>query len=245
MNTPKIVLLNGPPRSGKDTAARAIIAELRRIATDDAKRSGLEKPDPATFPSYADIVGAGHELKEMTHAAYGMPGRAHDYYEKVKGEPSADFDGRTPRDAYIHFSEAVMKPAFGQDVFGRRWINRIARMGLLTSGRVIVVPDAGFAAEWEPVLAVIPNADVLLVQIDASRRGCTFEGDSRGYITLPVDCVTLENNRPGTIGRAVFQHDAARAVVTWLEQRAIRIAMAAKLTPRLMPAPDAPAEAAE
>lgn len=202
----KIIFLNAPPRAGKDTGARAIIAELRAAARADGK-------EPSA--SYSDIVGLAHELKELTHRAYGMD-VPHDFFEKIKGERLPAFQGRTPREAYIHFSETVMKPNFGQDIFGRLFLGRLARLKALGDDRVIVVPDSGFASEAAPIIEEFGVQNVLLLKIDASRRNCTFDGDSRSYIDLPVKTVWVANERAGTIGRAVFQHNIAQAATEWL-----------------------------
>jgi len=214
----KIILLNAPPRAGKDTAARSIISALRE--------DGRERGVPANeLPSYTDIVGFSHELKELTYRAWGhdLP---HDAFEDHKSEGMAAFDGMTPREAYIDFSENVMKPRFGQGVFGRLFVRRLAHLKKLGDERVIVVPDSGFVPEAEEVVDAFGADDVLLVKIDAHRRGCTYAGDSRSYIALPgVQTITVENNRAGTIGKAVFQHDIQRAVRGWLAERGAALAL--------------------
>jgi hypothetical protein len=87
----KIVLLNGPPGSGKDT--------LGNHAAD--------------YIPYANTYKFAEAVKLGTHALYGMPGLPRDWFETTKEIPQACFDGLTPRQAYIHYSEKVVKPIFG------------------------------------------------------------------------------------------------------------------------------------
>jgi hypothetical protein len=204
----KIILLNAPPRAGKDTAARAIISALR----DDGRRALVPEKD---LPSYTDIVGFSHELKELTHRAYGLD-LPHDAFEQAKAVPQTCFGGKTPREAYIHFSEEVMKPAFGQNIFGKLFVARLAHLKKTEPNRLVVVPDSGFVPEAEEVIRSFAQNNVLLLKIDAQRRGCTYEGDSRNYVDLPVTTHWIDNNRTGTIGKAVFQHLVAAAAREWL-----------------------------
>jgi len=104
----KILLLNGPPGSGKDHAARVIRDRyFGRVA----------------ITKFAKV------LKERTHALYGLGETdpvegtfkpyAHDEYENVKDTPLDEFLGLTPRQAYIGVSERYFKPMHGEQVFGK------------------------------------------------------------------------------------------------------------------------------
>ncbi|CAH2606503.1 conserved protein of unknown function (plasmid) [Rhodovastum atsumiense] len=182
----KLILLNGPPRAGKDTAASAILARM----------------------TGAVRLGMSYHLKEATHAAYGMPGRPHDAYEAVKDVPNADFFGQTPRAAYIAHSERYMKPLHGADVFGRIFVRRALALNVQT----IVAPDAGFADEWTPVIAEFGAGNMLLIRVHAEGRGRTFAGDSRSFISLP-GVVTVDLHNDGD--RSVFERQAVHAVLDW------------------------------
>lgn len=191
-----LVLLNGPPRCGKDTAA----AYLGRRARGLVARRGMADP-----------------LKVACHAAHGLydiEGRPLPYnaFESVKDNPRPEFYGRTPRACYIAHSEAYLKPLHGAGIFGHLFLR-----GLIESNHapVVAVPDAGFAPETAPAIGAIGPERVLLVRIHADRRGCSFAGDSRGYIELP-DVVTydLDNDGRGPDG---FLADLGGLVRGWLE----------------------------
>jgi hypothetical protein len=153
-----LVLLNGPPRCGKDFAGRLL-----------AKRQGV------AVDKFARI------LKERCHAAYGKPELPHDYFEAVKDEPCDLFLGRTPREVYIAFSEAFMKPLHGKNVFGRM----LAAEWAGHSVPCLVITDSGFREEAEALIEGLGSAATTTL-IRIHRQGRTFAGDSRSYLDLGV-----------------------------------------------------------
>jgi hypothetical protein len=184
-----VILLNGPPGSGKDTAAKAI---------------------QAAFSGVAHLKFAG-PVKDGTHALFGL-NCGTDAFEKVKDIPSDEFGGLTPRQAYIEFSERAVKPTFGVDRFGKSAARLVA--GAVDRGaRMIVFSDSGFAAEAEPVADLVGRRNVLLIRIQAEGRGKTFAGDSRSYIYVPgVTVLECPNNGP----EHLFRSHVANLVATWL-----------------------------
>ena len=83
-----LVLISGPPRSGKN-----------RLGND---LSGILD---------ADHFALSDALKRMTHAHYGLdPELDVFHFEDRKDAPAKEFGGLTPRAAYIHFSESILKP---------------------------------------------------------------------------------------------------------------------------------------
>jgi hypothetical protein len=156
------VLLNGPKRSGKSTIADAIL-NARSIDTS------------------ISIIGFSFHLKRFVHGIYfGMHGFRFDpdHFDNVKEEPQEILDGMSWRQAYIHYSENVIKPLHGKEWFGRMLIQQARIDG---SG-MVVVPDSGFAEEAEAITRQTSAANVLLIRLH--RPGHGFEGDSRGYIDL-------------------------------------------------------------
>jgi hypothetical protein len=182
MKLSHLILLNGPPRCGKDTAGEILAKRIWRART--AKVSA--------------------ELKRMTHRLYGVRGRQsspfepavyawHDHFEASKDEPRAEFLGLTPRKAYIAVSELLLKPLHGEDALGKMLARSIHPEG------VLIVTDSGFRAEAEPLVAMAERA--MLVHVH--REGCTFDGDSRDYWNWRAphgpERSTIEVVNPGTL----------------------------------------------
>lgn len=163
---PRLILLNGPAGSGKDFAGEM----LRRA---DPRRVVVEK--------FARV------LKEHCHAAYslvtpfGEP-LPHDHFEARKEQPCHEFMGLRPRQVYIAFSELLMKPLHGKDVFGRILRDDLSAMLEMEPETDVVVTDSGFREEAEALLQAFGAENTTLVRLH--REGRTFAGDSRSYISL-------------------------------------------------------------
>ncbi len=167
MSNQKLILLNGPSRSGKDTAARFLASVI---------------------PNSIRIGFADH-LKNATHAAYGLGSIAFDAYEQCKDVPSDDFLGLTPRHAYIAHSEMYMKKLHGKHVFGTFYTRAAIRAG----AEIMFASDSGFVDEAENQIERVGRENVLLLRI--YRNGHNFSHDSRSYIELPnVYTIDIENN---------------------------------------------------
>ena len=168
----KFVLLNGPPRVGKNTAAKILKENL---------------------PSCA-VVGFSHYLKRFVHSIYlGRRGwdLDPDAFDAVKSIPQDCLGGMTWRQAYIYYSENVIKVLHGKEWFGRKFLE-LAQSHVQ---KVIAVSDSGFREESEAVIRHAGPTNVLLVRLHAD--GHTFEGDSRSYIDLTdlgVRVIDIENN---------------------------------------------------
>jgi hypothetical protein len=159
----RVLLVNGPPRSGKDTIGK-IVAEH--------------------FSGTVYLTKFAKTLKERTHALYGLfeSGTglplSHDFFEDSKDRPHEWFMGLTPRQAYIGVSERLMKRLHGEDVFGRLLLQDIELHG--KDADLIVITDSGFMPEAEVVINHFGENNVDLIRV--SMVGTSFEGDSRGYI---------------------------------------------------------------
>jgi len=148
----KILLLNGPPRSGKDT-----IAEW--LETRGWYHGKFSKV-----------------LKERCHDLYGMTGEAHDAFEEEKDTVLPEFYGVSPRDAYINLSEDLMKPRHGEDIWVRMFVDELKNV----SNDYIVVSDLGFQVEYETLMKLFGYKKISLGMI--YRAGCDFSKDSRDYV---------------------------------------------------------------
>lgn len=161
---PKIILVNGPPRAGKDTAQEAVPDSVRA--------------------KFAQAV------KEGTHAAFGLSLTDYpmDVFEAVKDEPNTLFFGKTPREAYIAYSEMFMKPFTGdQEVFGKlliRWIEGVEMEWDVYNLPPLpfIITDSGFLPEAEALVREYGAENIKLIRVH--REGCNFDNDSRSYINL-------------------------------------------------------------
>ena len=93
---------------------------------------------------------------------------------------------------------------FGKDIFGKVLVNRLCTPEPLPA--IAVISDTGFEAECKPIIEYATPERCVLIQLQ--REGCTFEGDSRSYIDLPITTVQLTNE--GT--EAEFQARVVAAV---------------------------------
>lgn len=173
MGTNHVILVNGPPGSGKDEVGRIIREAFGARVTKFAKR-----------------------LKEMTHALYGlMEGafpRPHDYYEDCKNDPHADFKGISPRNAYIAVSEKLLKPLHGDHIFGQLILEEIAPL----EDEIIVITDSGFYEEAQVVIEHYGTDVVKMLQMHRPHHD--FSGDSRSYVDIDsIKTEVIDNS--GTI----------------------------------------------
>ncbi len=173
-----IVVLNGPPSSGKDTIAEYLTehhgyAEARfktklvQIALMISQISGFD-----WCTRYDD-----RELKETPWDRLG---------------------GLSQREYLIKISEDWVKPLHGESYFGDVLAQRIKYN---YEGMDVILSDSGFVEEIKPVLAL--GISTLIVRL--YREGCSFDGDSRDYlpVTLGVPTVVIHNN--DTIDGAVYK----------------------------------------
>src|SRR5690606_627048 len=122
--TMKVLLLNGPPKSGKDTIGGMLMDHI---------------PGSETFKF-------SYELKRMTHRAFGFPDKP-DAFEASKDDldqgPEA---GVAWRQAYIAMSEKFCKPLFGAGYFGKLLHYELRSQD---KASLAVVTDSGFREEAE------------------------------------------------------------------------------------------------
>lgn len=162
-----LVIINGPPRTGKDHAARAIAAASAYLGR------------PAVIRRISD------ELKLYTHRKYGVGHLSADHFEAVKDVPCAGFGGRTPRQAYIETSEKVIKPEFGEGALGDLLSERMLAendTGEVAPESVYLLPGAGCWPEVEPIAALFSPSRIFLLRVSAApkagKEGLTdYRGD--------------------------------------------------------------------
>ena len=158
----KLILINGPPRSGKDTAGAFLSTLLG-----------------AHIGKFAKV------LKEAAHALYGMPNLPHDAFEDRKDKPCPEFFGKTPREIYIALSETYFKPLHGEDIFGQLLLKDLLNEeSQFDFEGPVTVTDSGFVPEAMVLINHFGPENCCLLRM--WRPGYDYSGDSRGYIDLPI-----------------------------------------------------------
>jgi hypothetical protein len=169
----KILLFNGPPRCGKDTAAIRTMNKFTEIVWDHRAMplllpEGEIKFDRFAMPCKLSFAGVT-QAPSVDRFGNVEP------YESTKGDV-IPWLGVSYRQYQIDFSEMFMKRCYGEDIFGRLFIQRNSNF----RGRAIVVPDSGFETEVAPVAEAFGMDNILLLRIH--RPGYDFTGDSRSYL---------------------------------------------------------------
>ena len=158
MNAQKhVILFNGPPRSGKDTAADIAIDYFQNLHCQVSRYS------------------VAHPLKKAVHALFGLNVPV-DEYEDRKSTPLPEFFGSTPRQAYIDLSEKFAKPHYTPDFFAKVAVQYIKNL----PNSVIVVSDCGFKAELNAIIQEFGEENVRLVRI--YRPGTSFGNGFNGLM---------------------------------------------------------------
>jgi len=131
-----VIVLNGPPRAGKDTAIE-ILQEVFREG---------------------DVYQFFRPIKEMLHAELGLDVR-HDHYETQKDEPLEEFGGMTPRRAYIDKGERL-QAEFGHSVLLDTYFEAIS-----SSTAPILITTCGNDGEACEIASIFGNDNVLVLRI--------------------------------------------------------------------------------
>lgn len=190
----KIIFFNGPPRSGKDTAASYA---SKHLAQNNAQFTHIKFSQP---------------LKEAAHILLGLPQQA-DSYEDQKDQKIEDFYGHAPREMYIWVSEKFLKPTFGSDILAKTFCRKVRQVQLEQQTNIFVVSDCGFPDEVRLSAHEFGKENVLVVQV--VRPNTDFSNDSRGYVDGTLfGCQTrvLLNNS----SLDDFKHATVQLLDTWL-----------------------------
>ena len=157
----KILLLNGPPRCGKDTFAKVI--------------KGFS-------PSLVHIEKFALPMKLCVPIAYGITQERWAELDsaELKDKPADELFGRTPREPQIGFSEDFLKKMHGKDIFGRLLLRRLEHVS--AKFETVAISDSGFREEAEMLVKHYGAENVYLWRI--YREGCDYKDDGRGYIDL-------------------------------------------------------------
>lgn len=167
-----VIILNGPPGSGKDTLADILISELE-----------------ARSPGQVHHLRFKDELYAATAEHYGV---ALDYLMKVSTDtklkelPQEPLGNISPREALINVSENIIKPKHGEGYFGSQLGQRISSIHnrhvygwSLRSDLYFVISDSGF---YEELYALLNSRIDTMVYVRLNREGKSFKKDSRKYL---------------------------------------------------------------
>lgn len=186
-----IIILNGPPGSGKDSIADYLVQ-------NNAYRKFQFKE--RLFELALSISGIDEEE---------WFDRYEDRTFNMKEEPWKQLGGLSQRQFLIKISEEWIKPVFGKNYFGEILAEKIhdhiiKSLSILDD---VVISDSGFLEELKPVLEV--PAPKLLVRLYS--KGCSFKGDSRNYlpVTAGIATISIHNDYlvdpSNTIDAAVYK----------------------------------------
>lgn len=199
----KIILLNGPPSSGKDTAARHIrqLAADWKLPKSVSIRVAIDRMSLPIKRAFAGIMGL-----PITDDGEVQP------WESMKEEIIPEF-GVSYRQWQINFSENHMKLLYGDAIFGNLAAVRIARRFKKNIANLIVIPDCGFKIEIDVMYSTFNPKDILLLR--CHRDGFTYQRDSRSYVRAPKGCAVgdLLNE-----DKDEYLLLVEKVVKTWLEE---------------------------
>lgn len=175
------IILNGPPNSGKDT-----LADL--MGNYGYRKHMMKDVLYSLTAAFFNIYRAELFLQATDRSLKDIP------WEKLT------LDGKvlTPREALIHVSETEVKPKHGPEYFGK-----VAAEDCVTQNHhKVVFSDGGFAAEVSEMDNVFNR--VFIFQL--YRYGCTFDGDSRSYLTgfKNTHKINLVNDKPWLAVNQIF-----------------------------------------
>lgn len=178
----QVFILNAPPHCGKDTIARILkdqgftVAEFKAPMFDIAfSMSGMSRED---------------YMRE--------------YEDRSKKEsPQPHLGGLSYREFMIHISEDIMKPLFGDGVFGDRAAG--VCFAAHNSGTNVVFSDGGFIEE----VRVLHDKGLDVTVVRLHREGYCFGNDSRQYL-YPDFCksidIKLVEGRPERAAINILSH---------------------------------------
>jgi len=195
----KLILLNGPAGSGKDTIAKMIGDKYNVIQ------------EKLAFP-----------IKRAIAAAFAMDKNQYEYFFETdaKNIEQDFFFGHTPREVLIGFSEIFMKPRVAHHAFAELFIRRTDNWLCANTNNpheiTFVLSDCGFNVEADYLIQQLGAANVAIVHL--VREGKTFTGDSRNYVKpfiepsffvkfeVPEGLDTLNKEVNDTLIKALEEH---------------------------------------
>lgn len=166
-----VIIFNGPPNSGKDYAAEIVTDTFQ-----DAVHLEFKKALREVAHHMASLYSNEYVSWNLQDAVDSCNGIEYSERKTAKDEIRLHaFGRRTWRQFLIWISETVMKPIFGQDIFGRA----AAKLVRETDASIIAFSDGGFQVEVDELLKL---EGVTVIVCRLYRDGCEWGNDSRGYV---------------------------------------------------------------
>lgn len=161
-----IILFNGPPGCGKDTAAMHIHRKRHELPGS----VGFDRLSMPNKRAFAGMTNTTHCINQ-----FGI----NRIWEPIKDVPKAELNGKSYRQWQIDFSEKFMKPLYGEDIFAQLFASRIIHR--TPDNYTYVVPDCGFVVESNTIRRLFPQCGLYFVRI--YRDQTNFSKDSRSYLS--------------------------------------------------------------
>ncbi len=174
----KVIFIQGPPGSGKDTLAASLDWQL------------------STGHTLACQYKFAQPIRDFLLSIFGDEFDIEDEKESAIETVFPATAPITVRQLMIDFSEDFLKPRFTKEIFGE-----ILRKKLADEWGVVdfaIISDCGFVEEALPILEFARCHHCTVIQI--SRDGHSFDGDSRNY----WDAIDLDQAGAPSAGRVRF-----------------------------------------
>ena len=216
----KVIILNSPPNTGKDTIANAICRK-----TGSQHRQFKEKLYECTamlfnWPYLAAFkcMAENRVLKETPSELLTVPStefhkitaitRSNRAFTIAEGcTLSGDYNVPiSPREALVYVSEIVIKPRFGDKYFGLA-----AADSTRDDEHGTIFSDGGFQSELSPVVDEVGEENVYIVQFPRGDKK-DFLGDSRNWLQPYGNIHLLQTTNDGTIDEIVNE------ILEWIKE---------------------------
>lgn len=149
------IIFNGPPRSGKDEACNFLnfCYGFKHL----------------TFKEQLFLDTCEYFNVSLDWFMSGYDDRT------IKETKTECLNNLSRREALIHVSETIIKPAYGKDYYGRCVVDKLDGVSSYCFS------DGGFLDEIYPIINSFGTKTLSIVQI--FRDGCSFSSDSRCYLS--------------------------------------------------------------
>lgn len=175
----KIIILNGAPRTGKDTLGNYCHGQDSLFWIDQTSDTAPAKAYSFYLESFAQPI------KDALITFFSLTSAEYDYFNNEgKDIPSDRLFGKTFRHWCKQFSETLVKPNSTLSAFGDLMVNRI-KNNVLSAKFNYIVTDSGFDDEIEPLIKEFGAENISVVKIFMD--GHDFTNDTRRYL----DCQKL------------------------------------------------------